>query len=200
MKAIVYHNYGSPDVLQLEEVEQPVPKDDEVLIKVRAAALNAANWHLLRGDPFIARLFFGLFKPKDKILGADVAGRVEAVGRNVTQFQPGDEVFGDLSECGRGSSAEYVCAREDALVLKPASMTFDSSRYLPIYQQGAEGEPVLPLLGAFPGEVPPRPARRAPSRRCDSKNNFSLTTFKDVAETLARPIGHPAPATGHWQT
>jgi len=95
MKASVYYKYGSPDVLKLEEVEKPTPKDDEVLIKVYAAAVNAADWHLLRGKPFLVRLMgFGLLKPKHKILGADVAGRVEAVGRNVKQFQPGDEVFG----------------------------------------------------------------------------------------------------------
>ena len=98
MKAIVYTKYGSPDVLQLKEVEKPTPKDDEVLVKVHAASVNAADWHLLRGEPFLVRLMgFGLLKPKNKILGADIAGRVEAVGRNVKQFQPGDEVFGDLS-------------------------------------------------------------------------------------------------------
>jgi NADPH:quinone reductase-like Zn-dependent oxidoreductase len=131
MKAIVYHEYGSPDVLQLEEVEKPVPRDDEVLIHVSAAAINAADWHLLRGEPFLLRLFSGFLKPKHQILGADVAGRVEAVGGNVKQFQPGDEVFGDLSECGRGGFAEYVCAPEDALVVKPARMTFEEAAVVP---------------------------------------------------------------------
>jgi NADPH:quinone reductase-like Zn-dependent oxidoreductase len=101
------------------------------LIKVYAAAANAADWHLLRGDPFLLRLNLGLLKPKHQILGADVAGRVEAVGRNVTQFQPGDEVFGDLSRSGWGGFAEYVCARETAWVLKPASMTFEEVAAVP---------------------------------------------------------------------
>ena len=132
MKAIVYTQYGSPDVLQLKEIEKPAPGDDEVLIKLYAAAVNAADWHLLRGDPFLLRLFSGLLKPKQHILGADVAGRVEAVGRNVKLFQPGDEVFGDLSGCGRGGFAEYVCARENALVLKPARITFEEAAAVPL--------------------------------------------------------------------
>src|SRR5690242_5747890 len=107
MKAIVYHKYGSPDVLQLEEVEKPAPGDDEVLIKVSAAAVNAADWRLVRADPFLVRLYNGILKPKRTILGSDVAGRVEAVGGNVKQFQPGDEVFGDLFVCGWGGFAEY---------------------------------------------------------------------------------------------
>lgn len=131
MKAIVCHEYGSPDVLHLEEVPKPTPGDDDVLIKVCAASANAGDWHLLRADPFLVRLMFGLFKPKIKILGADVAGRVEAVGKNVKQFQPGDEVFGDISECGFGAFAEYVCARETALVLKPASRTFEEVAAVP---------------------------------------------------------------------
>ena len=132
MKAIVYTHYGSPDVLQLEEVAKPAPKDDEVLIKVYATAANAADWHLLRGKPFLVRLVIGgLLKPKHHVLGADVAGRVEAVGKDVTQFQPGDEVFGNLSESGWGGFAEYVCAREDALVLKPANLTFEEVAAVP---------------------------------------------------------------------
>ncbi len=93
MKAIVYHKYGSPDVLNLEEVQKPTPGDDEVLIKVHAASVNSWDWDLLRGTPFFVRLW-GLLEPRYKILGADIAGRVEVVGRNVKQFQPGDEVFG----------------------------------------------------------------------------------------------------------
>src|SRR6266852_3525257 len=93
MRAIVYHTYGSPDVLQLKEVARPTPKDNEVLVQVHAASVNAADWHLMRGTPFLARFANGLQKPKNTKLGADVAGRVEAVGRNVTQFQVGDEVF-----------------------------------------------------------------------------------------------------------
>jgi NADPH:quinone reductase-like Zn-dependent oxidoreductase len=131
MKAIVYERYGPPDVLQLKEVEKPTPKDNEVLIKVHAASINSWDWELLRGKPFVNRLLFGLLKPKIKILGADIAGRVEAVGRNVKQFQPGDKVFGDLCECGWGGFAEYVCARENALALKPASMTFEEVAAVP---------------------------------------------------------------------
>jgi NADPH:quinone reductase-like Zn-dependent oxidoreductase len=131
MKAIVYTRYGPPDVLQLKEVEKPTPKDNEVLIKVHAASVNDWDWGLLRGKPFMNRMVFGLLKPRTKILGGDIAGRIEAVGRNVKQFQPGDEVFGDLSGCGFGAFAEYVCARENALVLKPASMTFEEAAAVP---------------------------------------------------------------------
>jgi NADPH:quinone reductase-like Zn-dependent oxidoreductase len=130
MKAIVYQKYGSPDVLELKELEKPAPNDDEVLIKVHAASLNAADWHLLRADPFLVRLESGLLEPKRKVLGADVAGRVEAVGRNVKQFQPGDEVFG--GQLGFGSFAEYVCASENALVLKPANLSFEEAAAVPI--------------------------------------------------------------------
>ncbi len=131
MKAIVYERYGPPDVLQLKEVEKPTPKDNEVLIKVHAAAVNDWDWGFLIGKPFVNRLLAGLRKPKIKILGCDIAGRVEAVGGNVKQFQPGDEVFGDLCECGFGGFAEYVCARENVLELKPASMTFDQAAAIP---------------------------------------------------------------------
>ncbi len=132
MKAIVYHKYGPPDVLELKEVEKPTRKDDEVLIKVQAAAVNYADWALLTGKPFVVRLMGGLLKPKNKILGADIAGRVEAVGKNVTQFQLGDEVFGDISECGWGGFAEYVCARESALALKPSNVTFEEAAAVPL--------------------------------------------------------------------
>jgi NADPH:quinone reductase-like Zn-dependent oxidoreductase len=132
MKAIVYTEYGSPDVLALKEVEKPAPGDNEVLVKVQAAAANAADWRLLRGEPRAVRLMYGVLKPKNTILGADVAGRVEAVGRNVTQFQPGNEVFGDLSRCGFGGFAEYVCASEDALVLKPANLSFEQAAAVPM--------------------------------------------------------------------
>ncbi len=132
MKATVFTQYGSPDVLHLEEVEKPAPRDDEVLVKVHAASVNAADWHLMRGEPFPARLAFGFPKPKYKILGADISGRVEAVGGNVTRFQPGDEVFGDLSGCGFGGFAEYVCASEDALALKPANISFEEAAAAPM--------------------------------------------------------------------
>jgi NADPH:quinone reductase-like Zn-dependent oxidoreductase len=132
MKAIVYEKYGPPEVLKLKEVEKPTPGDNEVLIKVHATSVNAADWRHLRADPFLVRLMAGLLKPKNQILGADIAGRVEAVGRNVKQFQQGDEVFGDISEYGWGGFAEYVCASEDALVLKPANMTFEEAAAVPL--------------------------------------------------------------------
>jgi NADPH:quinone reductase-like Zn-dependent oxidoreductase len=124
MKAIVFTEYGSPDVLELKEVEKPIPKDNEVLVKVHAASINDWDLGLLQGTPFVNRLENGLLRPKKiQILGSDIAGQIEAVGKDVEHFQPGDEVFGDLT--GRwGGFAEYVCARENALVLKPASMTF----------------------------------------------------------------------------
>jgi len=132
MKAIVYTTYGSPDVLQLKEVAKPTPQDNEVLVHVHAASVNAADWHLLRGTPFLARLVNGLQKPKNTKLGADVAGRVEAVGRNVTQFQVGDEVFGCIPLHELGSFAEYVRAHEDAVALKPARMTFEQAAAVPL--------------------------------------------------------------------
>jgi NADPH:quinone reductase-like Zn-dependent oxidoreductase len=132
MKAIVYTKYGAADVLELKEEEKPTPKDDEVLVKVHAVSANAADLHFLRGKPFLLRLMSGLLKPKNKILGSDIAGRVEAVGRNVTQFQPDDEVFGDISACGRGGFAEYVCAPENALVLKPANLSFEEAAAVPM--------------------------------------------------------------------
>jgi NADPH:quinone reductase-like Zn-dependent oxidoreductase len=132
MKAVVYERYGLPDVLQLKEVEKPTPKDNEVLVKVHTASVNDWDWGLLRGKPFANRLIVsGLLKPKFKILGSDIAGRVEAVGRNVKQFRPGDEVFGDISRCGWGGYAEYVCAHENALLLKITSMTFDEAAAVP---------------------------------------------------------------------
>jgi NADPH:quinone reductase-like Zn-dependent oxidoreductase len=132
MKAIVYTQYGSPDVLQFIDVEKPTPKDDEVLVKVLAVSANAADLHLLRGDPFLFRFTSGLQKPKYTILGSDIAGRVEAIGSNVKQFKIGDEVFGDISAGGWGGFAEYVCARENALALKPASLAFDAAAAVPM--------------------------------------------------------------------
>ncbi len=129
MKAIVCTKYGPPDVLQLKEVEKPVPKDNEALVKVHAASLNAADLETLRGV-FVIRIAAPL-KPMYRILGTDIAGRVEAVGRNVKQFQPGDEIWGDLSEYGWGAFAEYVCVPENALRLKPASMTFEEAAAYP---------------------------------------------------------------------
>ena len=129
MKAIVYHDYGSPDVLKCEEVEKPAAGDNEVLIKVHAASVNALDWHLMSADVFLMRLTGGgLRKPKDQRLGSDLAGRVEAVGKEVTQFQPGDEVFGT----GVGTFAEYACARETDVELKSAAMTFETAAAVPI--------------------------------------------------------------------
>src|SRR5437764_11648914 len=134
MKAIVYTQYGSPDVLQLKEVEKPTPRDNEVLLKVYATSVNAGDLHVLRADPFLIRLMgYGLLKPKNKILGAAIAGRIEAIGGNVKQFQLGDDVFGDLSESGkRGGFAEYVCASADALVLKPSRLSFEEAAAVPV--------------------------------------------------------------------
>ena len=132
MKAIVYHNYGSPTVLALKEVAKPTPKENEVLIKIHAAAANPLDWHKMRAEPFLVRLGDGLLKPKNPMLGADIAGKIEAVGKDVTQFQPGDEVFGDLSASGLGGFAEYVCAREDAVALKPANLSFEAAAAVPV--------------------------------------------------------------------
>lgn len=129
MKAIVYTKYGGPEVLQLKEVEKPTPKDDEVLVKVYAVSINDWDMGLLEGD-FINRMLNGFFKPKRKILGSDIAGRIEAVGKNAKQFKQGDEVFGDLS--GKwGGFAEYVCAAEKSLSLKPFSMSFNEAAAIP---------------------------------------------------------------------
>ena len=130
MKAIVYRRYGPPDNMELKEVEKPTPKDHEALIKVHASSVNSWDWDMLRGI-FPNRLISGLLKPKIKILGLDIAGRVEAVGSNVDQLQPGDEVFGDISGSGWGGFAGYVCADEKVLALKPASMTFEEAAAIP---------------------------------------------------------------------
>lgn len=131
MKAIVYTTYGSPDVLQFKDVEKPKPQDHEVLVKIQAASANALDWHLMRAAPFLARLENGLFKPKQTRLGADFAGRVEAVGSSVTQFQPGDEVFGDNFGRGLGAFAEYICVNEEVLAPKPARVSFDAAAAAP---------------------------------------------------------------------
>ena len=125
MKAIVYTKYGSPDVLELRDMEKPLPTDEQVLVNVYAAAANPADWHMIRGKPLFARLSFGLFKPKNTIPGLDIAGRVEAVGKNVADFKPGDSVFGDSG--GGGGFAEYVCVAEKNLVLKPENLTFEQA-------------------------------------------------------------------------
>jgi len=131
MKAIVYTKYGPPNVLELKEVEKPIPQENEVLVKIHAAAVNDWDWGLVRGEPFLMRLIGGLFKPKFKILGIEIAGQIEAVGKNVKQFKPGDKVLGDISECGFGGFAEYVCVPENALALKPDVMTFNEAAAIP---------------------------------------------------------------------
>jgi NADPH:quinone reductase-like Zn-dependent oxidoreductase len=128
LKAITYHRYGSPDVLELEAVDEPVAKDDEVLIRVRAASVNPRDWHFLRGLPYIMRPI-GLRIPKDGGFGSDVAGQVEAVGKAVTRFRPGDEVFAHVLT---GGFAEYTCVSEDVLGLKPANLTFEQAAAVPL--------------------------------------------------------------------
>jgi NADPH:quinone reductase-like Zn-dependent oxidoreductase len=129
MKAIVYYRYGSPDILQLKEVEKPVPKDDEIRIKIHAVSVNRSDWEGLTGKPLYARLG-GLLRPRGHILGSDIAGRVDLVGRDNRQFQPGDEVFGDILG-SLGGFAEYVCVRGRTLALKPARMTFEEAAAIP---------------------------------------------------------------------
>jgi NADPH:quinone reductase-like Zn-dependent oxidoreductase len=131
MKAIVLERYGTPDVLELREVAKPIPRPGEVLVRVYAASVNDWDLAVVQGRPFINRVLFGLFRPKVRIIGCDIAGRVEAVGREVTGFEPGDEVYGDLSMNGFGAFAEYACAPEQSLVRKPAGMTFEQAASIP---------------------------------------------------------------------
>ena len=128
MKAVVYCDYGSADVLKIESVEKPVPTDSQVLVRVRAASVNPLDWHFMRGEPYIARLGFGLRKPKVIRLGVDFAGVVEAVGKNVTEFKPGDEVFGGRT----GAFAQYVTIRESQVARKPANLTFEQAAAVPV--------------------------------------------------------------------
>ncbi len=130
MKAIVCEKYGPPDVLELREAEKPAPRDREVLVRIGAASVNAYDWHCMTADMFPVRLMGGgLLKPKHSILGADIAGRVEAAGSSVIQFKPGDEVFGDI---GHGGFAEYVCAPENRLALKPSNLSFEEAAAVPM--------------------------------------------------------------------
>ena len=129
MKAIVYHEFGSPEVLRLEEVDKPVPTDNQLLIKVRAVSVNPLDWHFMEGTPYIGRpLAFGFLKPTVTRLGVDYAGTVEAVGKNITEFKPGDEVYGNKF----GAFAEYVVATDKALALKPANLTFEQAASIPV--------------------------------------------------------------------
>ena len=138
MKAIVYEKYGSPDVLELRDIEKPTPQEDEVLVKVHAASVNAMDYRFLTGTPYLARIMAGLFKPKHRILGLDVAGRVEAVGANFKRFQPGDEVFALSMDLG--TFAEYLCVSEAQMLmeLKPASMTFEGAASVPFSALSAQ--------------------------------------------------------------
>ncbi len=131
MKAIVYHNYGSPDVLRVEEIPRPVPGDDEVLVRVHAVSINSWDWDMLTGRPFEYRIFSGFFKPKNKqIHGCDIAGQIERVGKQAKHYKIGDAVFGDLSEGGWGAFSEYACVCENNLTLKPSSMAFQEAACL----------------------------------------------------------------------
>lgn len=132
MKAIVSPKYGTPDVLELRDVEKPIAADNEVLVRVRAASLNQYDWHLLTADIFLVRLNMGMFKPKNPIPGADIAGEVEAVGRNVESFRPGDLVFGDIAGHHAGGFAEYVSVPESILAPKPSNMTFEEAAAVPM--------------------------------------------------------------------
>jgi NADPH:quinone reductase-like Zn-dependent oxidoreductase len=129
LKAITYQSYGSPDVLEFQEVDEPVVNDDEVLVRVRAASANPRDWHIMRGLPSFMRLQFGLRRPKTTALGSDMAGQVEAVGKHVTRFRPGDEVFAFVLA---GGFAEYTCVPEDFLGLKPANLTFEQAATVPL--------------------------------------------------------------------
>jgi NADPH:quinone reductase-like Zn-dependent oxidoreductase len=132
MKAFVYREYGTPDVLKLEEVQKPSPKDDEILVKVHAVSLNKADTYFLKGEPFMLRFEAGLQKPQRTILGADISGVVEATGKNVKQFKVGDEVFADLSSSGWGGLAEYVSAKENAFAHKPTTMSHEEAAAVPM--------------------------------------------------------------------
>ena len=153
MKAIVRHEYGGPDVLELQETDRPVAKDDEVLIQVHAAGVNMADVDYMLGRPNSARLMTGLRAPRNRVLGLDVAGHVEAVGKDVRRFRPGDEVFGDLTEHGYGGFAEYACASEDAFAPKPTNLTFEEAATVP--QAG-----VMALQGLRSGKRPIQPGHQ----------------------------------------
>lgn len=131
MKAIVYTEYGKPDVLQLKELDKPAPKKNEVLVKVYTSSINSWDWDMLKGKPFLVRLIGGLFKPRNKILGADIAGVVESIGEETKDLKPGDEVFGDIAGAGFGGFAEYVCAPEKLLAKKSPKMSFEQAAALP---------------------------------------------------------------------
>jgi len=132
VKAIVSNQYGSPDTLEYKEVEKPVPNENQVLVRIQASSINKSNLILLKGEPFLARFAFGLKKPKFPIPGGDIAGTVEKVGKNVTQFQPGDEVYGELSGFGWGGFAEYAAVPEEAIAPKPSNLSFEEAAAVPM--------------------------------------------------------------------
>ncbi|HTX91120.1 MAG TPA: NAD(P)-dependent alcohol dehydrogenase [Anaerolineales bacterium] len=132
MKAVVYRQYGTPDVIRIEEIEKPAPTDDEVLVAVKAASLNAYDWHFLSADIFLIRFGEGFLRPRNTRLGADISGRVEAVGRNVKQFKPGDEVYGSIGAFGNGGFAEYISVPEKALAPKPTNLSFGQAAAVPM--------------------------------------------------------------------
>jgi NADPH:quinone reductase-like Zn-dependent oxidoreductase len=132
MKAFVYEKYGPPETLRMAEIDQPAPAADEVLVKVLAASVNAADWHVLRGKPLFSRATLGLLRPKHKILGVDIAGQVEAVGSGVTRFKPGDEVYANLLDHGYGGFAEYVSVPVGVMSLKPANLSFEEAAAVPM--------------------------------------------------------------------
>lgn len=131
MKAIVCTRYGPPGVLKLREVAKPVPRDDEVLLRVCASSINSRDWRIMRADPFVIRFMEGFFSPRHPILGADAAGRVEAAGKDARQFKPGDAVFGCLDAYHGSAFAEYVCAREEEIAPKPANLSFEQAAAVP---------------------------------------------------------------------
>ncbi|MEQ9303322.1 MAG: alcohol dehydrogenase catalytic domain-containing protein, partial [Marinoscillum sp.] len=135
MKAIIYERYGSPEVLQYVDQEKPTPKPNEILVKIKAASLNAADWHIMRGKPYFMRLMFGLTKPKINRLGCDLAGVVEAVGKEVTDFRAGDEVYGDVAGSdfdGFGAFREYHCVKPESITTKPNNLTFEEASAVPL--------------------------------------------------------------------
>ena len=132
MKAFIWEKYGPPETLRMADVEKPAPGADEVLVKVRAASVNPADWHSLRGKPLFSRATLGVLRPKHKVLGGDIAGQVEAVGSGVTQFAPGDEVYANLLDHGFGGFAEYVSAPLDATSPKPANLSFEEAAAVPM--------------------------------------------------------------------
>ena len=181
MKAIVYSRYGAPEkVLRFEDVPNPAPKDDEVLVKVHAASINEWDWSMIRAATIFTRIS-GPFKPAHKILGADVAGVVEAVGKSVTQFQVGDEVFGDLSQNGWGAYAEYVCTQENGLAPKPEALSFEQAASIPqggvmalqgIRDYGKVGPGDKVLIAARAALSAPSPSR---SPRCSGRRSQPWT-------------------------